>query len=203
VIRTLVSKGAGSDTYAGKKQRNLSRVSRDDSGSKRSGKDSVSADTDYDKENMVSDNEGNNSLHLVNDLFFLERILDLLLLKLSFQMNCLQPLLKTKNKEKLTEVVQQPKKFEAAERRRMQNEKAARTSLDCSTLLQQPCVSSSSVSARRNKGIGVHAKNVNVGSGKEVPIKELIELVKEVVGFEGELCLGLFKSPWNSKEAYG
>lgn len=29
--------------------------------------------------------------------------------------------------------------------------------------------------------------HVNVGSGKEVTIKELAELVKEVVGFEGEL----------------
>lgn len=30
-------------------------------------------------------------------------------------------------------------------------------------------------------------EHVNVGSGKEVTIKELAELVKEVVGFEGEL----------------
>lgn len=30
-------------------------------------------------------------------------------------------------------------------------------------------------------------EHVNVGSGREVSIKELAELVKEVVGFEGEL----------------
>ncbi|GKF47573.1 PAPA-1-like conserved region containing protein [Tanacetum coccineum] len=39
--------------------------------------------------------------------------------------NELPPTPPQKNKEKLTEVVQQPKKFEAAERRIMQNEKAA------------------------------------------------------------------------------
>lgn len=31
-------------------------------------------------------------------------------------------------------------------------------------------------------------EHVNVGSGKEVSIKELAEMVKEVVGFEGELA---------------
>ncbi|GJW33939.1 hypothetical protein Tco_0053971 [Tanacetum coccineum] len=40
----------------------------------------------------------------------------------------------------------------------------------------------------------VHPKNVNVGSGKKMAIKEIAELVKEVVEFEGELCLGLFKA---------
>ncbi|PKI31110.1 hypothetical protein CRG98_048494 [Punica granatum] len=38
--------------------------------------------------------------------------------------------------------------------------------------------------------------HVNVGSGKEVTIKELAELVKEVVGFEGELV-------WNSSKPDG
>lgn len=38
--------------------------------------------------------------------------------------------------------------------------------------------------------------HVNVGSGKEVSIKELAELVKEVVGFEGELA-------WDSSKPDG
>ncbi|KAF9613735.1 hypothetical protein IFM89_010177 [Coptis chinensis] len=39
-------------------------------------------------------------------------------------------------------------------------------------------------------------EHVNVGSGKEVSIKELAELVKEVVGFEGELV-------WDSSKPDG
>lgn len=39
-------------------------------------------------------------------------------------------------------------------------------------------------------------EHVNVGSGKEVTIKELAELVKEVVGFEGELV-------WDSSKPDG
>ncbi|KAF9621938.1 hypothetical protein IFM89_029158 [Coptis chinensis] len=39
-------------------------------------------------------------------------------------------------------------------------------------------------------------EHVNVGSGKEVSIKELAELVKEVVGFQGELV-------WDSSKPDG
>lgn len=39
-------------------------------------------------------------------------------------------------------------------------------------------------------------EHVNVGSGKEVTIKELAEMVKEVVGFEGELV-------WDSSKPDG
>ncbi|CAH9093235.1 unnamed protein product [Cuscuta europaea] len=39
-------------------------------------------------------------------------------------------------------------------------------------------------------------EHVNVGSGKEVSIKELAELVKEVVGFKGEIC-------WDSSKPDG
>ena len=35
---------------------------------------------------------------------------------------------------------------------------------------------------------GTVQSHINVGSGKEVTIKELAETVKEVVGFEGELA---------------
>ncbi|GJT94392.1 root hair defective 3-like protein, partial [Tanacetum coccineum] len=87
-----------------KKHRNLSRVSRDDSDSKRSGRDSVSVDTGYEEENMFP--------------------------------NGLPPALPRKNKDKLNEVVQQLKKAEAAERRKMQNEKAARESEMCTTKLK-------------------------------------------------------------------
>ncbi|GKF41861.1 SWR1-complex subunit 2, partial [Tanacetum coccineum] len=97
---------------SGKKHRNLSRVSRDDSDSKRSaGRDSVSVDTGYEEENMVYDNE--NSRPATSQIEF---------------PNGLPPALPRKNKEKLNEVVQQLKKAEAAERRKMQNEKAARES---------------------------------------------------------------------------
>lgn len=39
-------------------------------------------------------------------------------------------------------------------------------------------------------------EHVNVGSGKEVTIKELAELVKEVVGFQGQLV-------WDSSKPDG
>ncbi|KAF9593301.1 hypothetical protein IFM89_021057 [Coptis chinensis] len=46
-------------------------------------------------------------------------------------------------------------------------------------------------------------EHVNIGSGKEVSIKELAELVKEVVGFQGELVWDS-KVRWDgTEEAYG
>ncbi|PWA84106.1 HIT zinc finger, PAPA-1-like conserved region [Artemisia annua] len=136
------------DDDSGKKHRSLSKVSRDDSGSKRSGRDSVSADTDYEEENMVSDNEieGNigkkprkespdspNETKKGTALTSRQRSLlsgkdsGSATSQIEFP-NGLPPAPPRKQKEKLTEVEQQLKKAEAAERRRMQNEKAARES---------------------------------------------------------------------------
>ncbi|KAL6504989.1 hypothetical protein OROGR_024806 [Orobanche gracilis] len=108
------------------------------------GRKSRSGDIDYSHEEEPSsggDPEGKKKKKLKKDLSELETEnkremalttrqrkmpLHLVLVKLSFQMVCRRPHLE--QKEKLSEVEQQLKKAEAAQRRRMQNEKAARES---------------------------------------------------------------------------
>lgn len=150
------------DDDSSKKHRSLSRVSKggkydnsEDPSPLRSGRDikksksdSVSADTDLEEEDVVSDheNEGNKAKKLRKDspdspnetkrettLTSRQRALlsgrdsASAASQIEFP-NGLPPAPPRKQKEKLTEVEQQLKKAEAAERRRIQNEKAARES---------------------------------------------------------------------------
>ncbi|KAI3800893.1 hypothetical protein L1987_28992 [Smallanthus sonchifolius] len=134
------------DDDSSKKHKSLSRVSKEDP--LRSGRDSVSVDTDYEEEDLVSDheNEGNkvkkprkdspdspNETKRETTLTSRQRALlsgrdsASAATQIEFP-NGLPPAPPRKQKEKLTEVEQQLKKAEAAERRRIQNEKAARES---------------------------------------------------------------------------
>ncbi|KAK9076537.1 hypothetical protein SSX86_004871 [Deinandra increscens subsp. villosa] len=138
------------DDDSSKKHKSLSRVFEDDPGTLRSGRDSVSVDTtDYDEEDLVSDheNEGSkvkkprkDSLDSPNvakrETALTTRRQRALLsgkdsssadTQIEFP-NGLPPAAPRKKKEQLTELEQQLKKTEAAERRRMQNAKAARES---------------------------------------------------------------------------
>ncbi|KAJ0932157.1 putative INO80 complex subunit B-like region, Zinc finger, HIT-type, INO80 complex, subunit Ies2 [Helianthus annuus] len=137
------------DDESSKKHRSLSRVSKEDPSVLRSGRDSVSADTDYEEEDLVlsdHENEGNkgkkprkdspdspNETKKETTLTSRQRALlsgrdsASAATQIEFP-NGLPPAPPRKQKEKLTEVEQQLKKAEAAERRRIQNEKAARES---------------------------------------------------------------------------
>ncbi|KAD5316914.1 hypothetical protein E3N88_16860 [Mikania micrantha] len=131
-----------------KKHKSLSRVFEDDPSPSRSGKDSVSVDTDFEEEILVSDleNEVNkgkkprkdspdspNVAQRETTLTSRQRVLlsgrdsSSSATQIEFP-NGLPPAAPRKKKEKLTEFEQQLKKAEAAERRRIQNEKAARES---------------------------------------------------------------------------
>lgn len=135
------------DDDSSKKHRNLSRVSKEDPSPLRSGRDSVSVDTDYEEEDVVSDHENEGSKgkkprkdspdspsETKRETTLTSRQRALLgrdsassATQIEFP-NGLPPAPPRKQKEKLTEVEQQLKKAEAAERRRIQNEKAARES---------------------------------------------------------------------------
>ncbi|KAL8191971.1 hypothetical protein R6Q57_028092 [Mikania cordata] len=136
------------DDDTSKKHKSLSRVSKEDSSLLRPGRDNVSVDTDFDEEDLVSDheNEGNkgkkprkdspespNETKRETTLTSRQRALlsgrdsASTATQIEFP-NGLPPAPPRKQKEKLTEVEQQLKKAEAAERRRIQNEKAARES---------------------------------------------------------------------------
>lgn len=60
-LKTVKAASRDFDDDSSKKHRSLSRVSKEDPSPKRSGRDSVSVDTDYEEEDVVSDhgNEGN------------------------------------------------------------------------------------------------------------------------------------------------
>ncbi|XP_071698092.1 uncharacterized protein [Rutidosis leptorrhynchoides] len=149
-LKTVRVAAAASRDYddgdSSKKHKSLSRVSKEDpSPPLRSGRDnSVSVDTDYEEEEeLVSDqeNDGNNKKKSRKDspdspnetkkettLTSRQRaLLSSTATQIEFP-NGLPPAPPRKQKEKLTEVEQQLKKAEAAERRRIQNEKAARES---------------------------------------------------------------------------
>ncbi|KAI3693814.1 hypothetical protein L1987_76766 [Smallanthus sonchifolius] len=136
------------DDDSSKKHKSLSRVFKEDPSPLRSGRDSVSIDTDYEEEDLVSDreNEGNkgkkprkespdspNVAKKETTLTTRQRALlsgkdsASATTQIEFP-NGLPPAAPRNQKEKLTELEQQLKKAEAAERRRIQNEKAARES---------------------------------------------------------------------------
>ncbi|KAF5801047.1 putative INO80 complex subunit B-like region, Zinc finger, HIT-type, INO80 complex, subunit Ies2 [Helianthus annuus] len=136
------------DDDSSKKHRSLSRVIKDDPSPLTSGRDSGSVDTDYEEEDLVSDNEneGNKGKKPRSDSPDSQNVAKRETTLTSRQRairsgrdsasaatqiefpNGLPPAAPRKQKEKLTDVEQQLKKAEAAERRRIQNEKAARES---------------------------------------------------------------------------
>lgn len=147
-LKTVKAASRDFDDDSSKKHRSLSRVSKEDPSPLRSGRDSGSVDTDYEEEDVVSDheNEGNkgkkprkespdspNETKRETTLTSRQRALlsgrdsASAATQIEFP-NGLPPAPPRKQKEKLTEVEQQLKKAEAAERRRIQNEKAARES---------------------------------------------------------------------------
>ncbi|KAI7748450.1 hypothetical protein M8C21_007608 [Ambrosia artemisiifolia] len=149
-LKTVRVAGASRDydDDSSKKHKSLSRVFKEEPSPLRSSRDSGSVDTDYEEEDLVSDheNEGNkgkksrkgspDSPDLAKKETTLTSRQRALLsgrdyasaaTQIEFP-NGLPPAAPRKQKEKLTDVEQQLKKAEAAERRRIQNEKAARES---------------------------------------------------------------------------
>lgn len=43
------------------------------------------------------------------------------------------------------------------------------------------------------KNLEIRNTHINIGTGEDISIKELAELIKEIVGFEGELYFNTFK----------
>ncbi|XP_076905469.1 uncharacterized protein LOC143561227 [Bidens hawaiensis] len=147
-VRVAAAASRDYDDESGKKHRSLSRVSREDPGLLKSGRDSASGDADYVDEDLGSDHEteGNkgkklwkenpdspNEIKRETTLTSRQRALlsgrDSASAGTQIEFpNGLPPAPPRKQKEKLTEVEQQLKKAEAAEKRRIQNEKAARES---------------------------------------------------------------------------
>ncbi|XP_076900446.1 uncharacterized protein LOC143554610 [Bidens hawaiensis] len=127
------------------KHKSLSRGFKEDPSPLRSSRDSGSVDTDYEEEDVVSDNENEGSkgkkhrkdstdspnVAKRETLTSRQRALlsgrDSAATQIEFP-NGLPPAAPRKQKEKLTDLEQQLKKAEAAERRKIQNEKAARES---------------------------------------------------------------------------
>ncbi|XP_071718751.1 uncharacterized protein [Rutidosis leptorrhynchoides] len=147
-VRVAATASRDYDDESSKKHKSLSRVSKEDYPALRSGRDSVSVDTEYGEEDLVSDHENecnnrkksrkdspNSPNETKKETTLTSRQRALLsgrdsastATQIEFP-NGLPPAPSRKQKEKLTEVEQQLKKAEAAERRRIHNEKAARES---------------------------------------------------------------------------
>lgn len=124
------------DEDASKKQRRVSKYEdSEDPRSKSNKSESVSVDTDYEEEDVAAPSDHENDKGKKDDsptkreTTLTSRQRALLSASAATQIefpNGLPPTAPRKQKEKLTEVEQQLKKAEAAERRRIQNEKAAR-----------------------------------------------------------------------------
>ena len=43
---------------------------------------------------------------------------------------------------------------------------------------------------------------INIGTGEDITIKELAEMIVEVTGYENDYAMGYIKTKWNTKKSF-